>query len=85
MSRSPISLLAVRYRGKAAWARKRASFAAGDLTRETLLQTAATYDRMALVAEELESKRLPSSSVDTTYRFTGTSSASRPRNERPTT
>ena len=59
MSQSRVSLLAVRYREKAAWARKRASFAAGDLTRETLLQTAATYDRMARVAEEMESKRLP--------------------------
>jgi hypothetical protein len=58
MSQSRVSLLAVRYREKAAWARKRALSTAGDLTRETLLQTAATYDRMARVAEEMESKRL---------------------------
>ena len=74
MSQSRVSLLAVRYREKAAWARKRALLTAGDLTRETLLQTAATYDRMARVAEEMESKRLPSEKLETTYRFTGTAS-----------
>jgi hypothetical protein len=56
---SPVSLLAARYRAKAAWARKRALSAAGDLTRTTLLQSAETYDRMARIAEELEGKRLP--------------------------
>lgn len=58
MTQSPVSLLAVRYRVKAAWARKRALSATGDLSRATLLQTAETYDRMARVAEEMEGKRL---------------------------
>lgn len=63
MHQALVSLLAVRYREKAAWARKRALLAAGELTRETLLQTAATYDRMARVAEEMESKRLAATTM----------------------
>jgi|HubBroStandDraft_6_1064221.scaffolds.fasta_scaffold395605_2 hypothetical protein len=59
MTSSLISLLAVRYRGKAAWARKRASLTSGELTRETLLHTAATYERMVRAAEEMEKTRVP--------------------------
>ena len=59
MTSSLISLLAVRYREKAAWARKRASLTSGELTKEALLQTAATYERMARAAEEMEKARGP--------------------------
>ena len=58
MTSSLISLLAVRYRGKTAWARKRASLTSEELTKETLLQTAATYERMARAAEEMDKTRV---------------------------
>jgi hypothetical protein len=64
MTQSPVSLLAARYRAKAAEARKRALSATGDLARATLLQAAETYDRMARSAEETTGKRLPADPSD---------------------